>query len=47
MPSDELFKEYLKYLSDNKNKYTGEDSILKERQRIRGAEPYQILYLQW
>lgn len=31
-PSDELFQEYL---SDNKNKYTGEYSILKERQRIR------------
>ena len=31
-PSDELFQEYL---SDNKNKYTGEYSVLKERQRIR------------
>jgi site-specific recombinase XerD len=31
-PSDELFQEYL---SDNKNKYTGEYSFLKERQRIR------------
>jgi len=32
VPSDELFEEYL---SDNKNKYTGEYSVLKERQRIR------------
>ena len=32
VPSDELFQEYL---SDNKNKYTGEYSVLKERQRIR------------
>lgn len=31
-PSDELFQEYL---SNNKNKYTGEYSILKERERIR------------
>lgn len=31
-PSDKLFQEYL---SDNKNKYTGEYSVLKERQRIR------------
>ena len=31
-PSDELFQEYL---SDNKNKYTGEYSVLKDRQRIR------------
>lgn len=31
-PSDELFQEYL---SDNKNKYTGEYSVLKERERIR------------
>lgn len=31
-PTDELFQEYL---SGNKNKYTGEYSILKERQRIR------------
>ncbi len=31
-PSDDLFQEYL---SDNKNKYTGEYSVLKERQRIR------------
>lgn len=32
VPSDELFEEYL---SDNKNKYTGEYSVLKERQRVR------------
>lgn len=31
-PCDELFQEYL---SDNRNKYTGEYSVLKERQRIR------------
>ncbi|WP_036945955.1 tyrosine-type recombinase/integrase, partial [Pseudobacteroides cellulosolvens] len=31
-PSDKLFQEYL---SDNKNKYTGKYSVLKERQRIR------------
>lgn len=31
-PSNELFQEYL---NDNKNKYTGEYSVLKERQRIR------------
>lgn len=31
-PSNELFQEYL---SNNKNKYTGEYSVLKERQRIR------------
>lgn len=31
-PSDELFQEYL---NDNKNKYTGEYSVFKERQRIR------------
>ena len=31
-PSDGLFQEYL---SDNKNKYTGEYSVFKDRQRIR------------
>jgi len=31
-PSDELFREYL---SNNKNRYTGEYSVLKERQRNR------------
>ena len=31
-PSDDLFQEYL---SNNKNKYTGEYSVLKERQRVR------------
>ena len=31
-PSDGLFQEYL---NDNKNKYTGEYSVFKERQRIR------------
>lgn len=31
-PSEELFQ---KYLNDNKNKYTGEYSVLKDRQRIR------------
>lgn len=31
-PSNELFQEYL---CDNKNKYTGEYSVFKERQRIR------------
>jgi len=33
-PSDELFQEYL---SDCINKYTGEYSVFKERQRIRGV----------
>lgn len=31
-PKEELFQEYL---SNNKNKYTGEYSVLKERERIR------------
>lgn len=31
-PTEELFQEYL---SNNKNKYTGEYSVLKERERIR------------
>lgn len=31
-PTEELFQEYL---GNNKNKYTGEYSVLKERQRIR------------
>ncbi|WP_195421662.1 hypothetical protein [Faecalicatena contorta] len=31
-PSDELFREYLR---DTRNKYTGEYSVLKEREQIR------------